>query len=78
MPYPGKDITGYEGIAFDVRSEENLIYKFGLHDTDEKNIDRKGQRITTWEAEFEVPATPKGREGTWTRIEIPFCDFLPI
>ena len=38
--------------------------------------DRSGLLKVKWSAVFEVPATPKG-STQWTRIDVPFTDFIP-
>lgn len=61
------DLSKYDGVALDVRSEEAMNYKLGLKD-------RKGKDSITWEADFTAPANGEGNFG-WNRIEIPFSDF---
>lgn len=63
------DLSKYQGIALDVRSEKELTYKLGL-------TDRSGFAVVNWAATFDVPATPAGSK-TWTRIEVPFSEFIP-
>lgn len=63
------DLSKYKGIALDVRSDKDLTYKFGL-------TDRSGLFVVNWAATFDVAASPAGSK-TWTRVEVPFENFIP-
>ena len=46
------------------------MYKISIHE-------RSGLFSVKWSALFEVPATPVG-STQWTRVDVPFTDFIPL
>ena len=60
------NLNNYKGIQLSVKSDANLIYKFGLKD--QGRLDRWS---IDWMGNFEVEASDE-----WQEIRIPFEDFV--